>query len=288
MQKKKDGLVYLSFLAIVIFLGVNFVAVKFSNQELAPFWGAGLRFFIASILLFAIVKIKNFPLPKGKALIGTTLFGLLAFGLTYALLYWALLTVSSGITSVIFSTLPLFTILIASLIGLEKLTLRGILGSVIVVGGILFVFNEQFKFDVPIISLISILLAVIVAAISGIVVKHFPKSHPISMNAVAMGIGALLLFASSLIAGETPKLPTLTSTYLALGWLVTSSIVAFVLMVWLIDKWNASRVSYTLVITPLVTVVAASMLIGETVTSTFLAGSILVLLGVYIGALSPK
>ena len=288
MQKKKEGLVYLSFLAIVIFLGVNFVAVKFSNQELAPFWGAGLRFFIASILLFAIVKIKNFPLPKGKALIGTTLFGLLAFGLTYALLYWALLTVSSGITSVIFSTLPLFTILIASLIGLEKLTLRGILGSVIVVGGILFVFNEQFKFDVPIISLISILLAVIVAAISGIVVKHFPKSHPISMNAVAMGIGALLLFASSLIAGETPKLPTLTSTYLALGWLVTSSIVAFVLMVWLIDKWNASRVSYTLVITPLVTVVAASMLIGETVTSTFLAGSILVLLGVYIGALSPK
>ncbi len=45
-----------AFVVAVIVLGVNFVAVRFSNQELPPFWGAALRFIIASVLLFMVVR----------------------------------------------------------------------------------------------------------------------------------------------------------------------------------------------------------------------------------------
>jgi drug/metabolite transporter (DMT)-like permease len=278
----------IAFVIAVIVLGVNFVAVRFSNQELPPFWGASLRFIVASILLFGIVRWRNLPLPQGRALNGAVLYGLFSFAISYAFLYWGLTRVSSGMASVLFATIPLMTQLIAAPIGQERLTWKGMLGALIVIAGIAVVFLEQLRFDVPFIYMGAILLGVVSSALSGIVVKQYPRSHPVSTNVVGMGVGAILLFLLSLFSGETQSLPTLTSTWLALGWLIFSSIVGFVLIVWLLARWSATATSYIGVLTPLVTVVVASLLATETPTLTFLAGSLLVLLGVYVGALSPQ
>ena len=283
-----DRLTLAAFFVVVLFLGVNFVAVKFSNQELPPFWGASLRFIIACILLFSIARLRNIPLPRGAAFTGASLFGLLAFGINFGFLYWALTKVSAGLASVMFATIPLITLLIASSIGLERITWKGVLGALIVIAGVSLVFVEQLKFDIPLIYLGAVLLAAVSAALSGIVIKYFPKSHPIATNTVGMGAAAIALFIASLIAGESFRLPTLPSTWLALGWLITSSIVGFVLMVWILSRWSATATSYIGVLTPLVTVVAASLLAGETPTIAFLEGAVLVLVGVYVGALSSQ
>ncbi len=277
-----------AFVTAVIFLGVNFVAVRFSNQELPPFWGASLRFIIACILLFGIVALRKIALPRGAALTGAVLFGLFSFAISYGFLYWGLTRVSAGMGSVTFATIPLITQLIASLIGQERLTWRGMFGATIVIAGISTVFIEQLKFDIPFIYLGAVLAGVVSSALSGIVVKQFPRSHPVSTNAVGMGVGALLLLILSVFMGERQGFPTLPTTWLAVGWLVLSSIVGFVLIVWLLSHWSATATSYIGVLTPLVTVVAASLLAGETPTVTFLAGSLLVLLGVYVGALSTQ
>lgn len=283
-----DRTTLIAFVIAVIFLGVNFVAVRFSNQELPPFWGAALRFIIASILLFSIVRLRNISLPQGTALTGAALFGLFSFALNFGFLYWALTRVSAGMASVMFATIPLITQLIASLIGQERLTGRGLFGATIVIAGISVVFLEQLKFDIPLVYLGAVLFAVISASLSGIVVKQYPKSHPMATNVVGMGVAAILLLILSVVVGETRVLPSLPSTWLALGWLVLSSIVGFVLIVWLLSRWSATATSYVGVLTPLVTVVAASLLAAETPTLTFLAGSLLVLLGVYVGALSSQ
>jgi drug/metabolite transporter (DMT)-like permease len=285
---KLDKSTFAAFVVAVIFLGVNFVAVRFSNQELPPFWGAALRFMIASILLFSIVRLRNIPLPQGAALTGAVLFGLFSFAISYAFLYWGLTRVSSGMASVMFATIPLITQLVASLIGQERLTGKGMLGATIVIAGIAVVFMEQLKFDIPFTYLGAILLGVVSSALSGIVVKYYPKSHPVSTNFVGMGVGAILLLVLSSFTREMKSLPSLPTTWLALGWLVLSSIVGFVLIVWLLSRWSATATSYIGVLTPLVTVVVASLLAAETPTLTFLAGSALVLLGVYVGALSPQ
>jgi drug/metabolite transporter (DMT)-like permease len=277
-----------AFVTVVLFLGVNFVAVKFSNQELQPFWGAALRFIIASSLLFAIVRVRNIPLPHGRALFGAGLYGLFSFAINFGFLYWALTRVSAGMASVMFASIPLVTLLMASMIGLEHLTWKGILGAVIVMAGISLVFAEQLKFDVPLIYLLAVLIAVVSAAASGIVVKYFPRSHPIATNAVGMSVAAIILLALSIVVGESLRLPALTPTWLALGWLVTSSIVGFVLMVWILSRWTATATSYIGVLTPLVTVAVASVLANESPTPTFLIGGLFVLLGVYVGAMSSQ
>ena len=283
-----DRSALVAFIMAVIFLGVNFVAVRFSNQELPPFWGASLRFIIASILLFSIVRWRNISLPKGSALTGAVLFGLFSFAISYAFLYWGLTQVSAGMASVTFATIPLITQLIASLIGQERLTWKGMLGATIVIAGISVVFSEQLMFDIRLIYLGAVLLGVVSSALSGIVVRYFPKSHPVSTNVIGMGVGAILLLVLSIFTGETQGLPALRTTWLALGWLILSSIVGFVLIVWLLARWSATATSYIGVLTPLVTVVAGFLLAGETPTLAFLGGAVLVLLGVYVGALSTQ
>ena len=134
----------------------------------------------------------------------------------------------------------------------------------------------------------AVLIAVMSAALSGIVVKYFPRSQPIATNAVGMSVAAILLLIVSIASGENLVLPTLTATWLALGWLVTSSIVGFVLMVWILSRWTATATSYIGVLTPLVTIAAASVLAGEKPTSAFLIGAVFVLVGVYVGALTSQ
>src|SRR5206468_463505 len=146
----------------------NFVAIKFVNKELEPFWGSSLRFIIASALLFGIVRLRGLPLPKGKALTGAALYGLFLFGINFGLLSWALLSIPAGVASVVFATIPLLTLLMASLIGLEKVTLRGMLGAGIVIVAIALIFREQLKLDVSPVFILAVFFAANFAALSGI------------------------------------------------------------------------------------------------------------------------
>lgn len=285
---RPDTLTLAAFLTVVLFLGVNFVAVKFSNMELPPFWGASLRFIIASVLLFGITRLRNIPLPRGAALTGASLYGLFAFAINFGFLYWALTRVSAGTASVLFATIPLITLLISSFMGMEKITGRGLFGAIIVIAGVSLVFIEQLRFDIPFVFFGAVLLGALSAALSGIVVKYFPRSHPVATNTVGMGIAAILLLLPSIFFGETIQLPDLLPTQLALAWLVTSSIVGFVLIVWILSRWSATATSYIGVLTPLVTVITASILTGERPTWAFLGGALFVIFGVYVGALSTQ
>jgi hypothetical protein len=43
---------------------------RFSNRELAPLWGASLRFALAAALLLAVMVLLGLAFPRGRALVG--------------------------------------------------------------------------------------------------------------------------------------------------------------------------------------------------------------------------
>jgi hypothetical protein len=59
---------------MVVQVGANVVAVKFSNRELPPFWGYDLRFAVAAGIFAAIVAARRDSLPSGRALVGAALY----------------------------------------------------------------------------------------------------------------------------------------------------------------------------------------------------------------------
>jgi drug/metabolite transporter (DMT)-like permease len=289
MQRKRpERLTLIAFFVSTILGGNNAIAVRFSNVELPPFFGAAVRFAAASLILFLIVLALRLPLPKGRSLTGALIFGSLQFGISYALMYWSLLQVPAGLFQVILALVPLLTFLFAIAHRQEAFQWRVLAGGLLAVGGIAIIFRDRLIDNVPLLSLLAVVLAAACIAESVVLFKTFPKTHPITTNALAMAMGAAILFAISLLASESPRMPSMPVTWTALLYLILfGSVGTFVLALYVLSRWTASATSYSLVLMPIVTVLFASWLAGETVTVALLIGGLFVLSGVYVGALAP-
>jgi len=290
MQGKLPGrLTLVAFILSTILGGNNAIAVRFSNIELPPFFGAAVRFGAASLILFLVVLFLRLPLPNGRSLVGALIFGTLQFGISYALMYWSLLQVPAGLFQVVLALVPLLTFLFAIAHRQETFRWRILAGGLLAVGGIAIIFRDRLVEDVPLLSLLAVVLAAACIAESVVLFKTFPKTHPITTNALAMGMGATILFTISWLARETPRLPSLPATWTAVLYLIFfGSIGTFVLALYVLSRWTASATSYSLVLMPIVTVLFASWIADETVTTALLVGGLFVLAGVYVGALAPS
>jgi drug/metabolite transporter (DMT)-like permease len=281
-----DRWILLAFAAVVLIDGSNFVAVRFSNRELAPFWGAGLRFLLGSLILWWFVVRSRLRLPAGRALAGTVVYGLLSFFVTYAFFYWGSQEVPAGLGGTIMGSVPLLTVLLAAAHRLEALRLRAVVGAVVALGGIAVMSSGAISGDVSIGAVLAVIVAAFAASESGIVLEWLPSAHPVTTNAVGMSIGAILLLLLSLATGETWSTPESASVWAAIGYLAVASPFLFMLTVYVIRRWSATGASYRFVLFPIVAVIGGALLLDEPVTSSLLLGAPVVLVGVYVGALS--
>lgn len=283
-----DSTTLAAFAVLVLIAGSNFVAVRFSNQELPPFWGAALRFGLAAALLAVLVAARRAAWPRGPALRGAVAFGVLAFGVSYALAYWALVEAPAALASVLMAVVPLLTLLLAVGAGLEKLSARAVAGGLVAALGVGVVFREQLGGPVPAAALLALVAMSFMVAASNVVAKRTPRGDPFAFNGVAMASGTVVLFALALLAREPMALPTQPAPTAAVAYLVVASIVLFGLFLYVLQRWSASATSYQFVLMPIVTIVVASLLAGEPVTGSLLAGAALVAVGVYAGALAGR
>jgi drug/metabolite transporter (DMT)-like permease len=277
-----------AFVAGAVLAGGNAVAIRFSNRELEPFWGAGLRFALAAALLLAVMAALRLSLPRGRELTGALLYGAVNFGAAFALAYYALVELHAGLAQTVLALVPLATLLLAVLQRQERLRGAAVVGAVVALAGIGVMSRAPLREDIPLLSLLAALGTALCFAQATVIVRRFPQLHPVTMNAVAMTTGAALLLATSLIAGETIALPRQASTWLAVGYLVAlGSVVVFVLYLVVLKHWTASRAAYAFVLMPFVTVLLSAWLDKEPVGAGLLLGGLLVLTGVYVGALRP-
>lgn len=277
--------VLLGFAAAVVLIGLNFVAVRVSNLGLAPTWGAATRFGVAALFLMVIVRAKSIPLPRGRALLGAALYGLLFFAVFFGFIYWGLVEVPAAVASLINAAVPLMTFLLAVLVGLERFRLAAVAGGVVVIGGMALLVGSVAAGDASPWRMAAVFVASLGTAVGTVVVKGFPRSHPLATNAVGMAVASVPLLAVSALLGEPWTLPARNDVWLAFGYLVLSSLVLFPLVVWVIGEWTASASAYVVVLAPLVTVPVGTWLLHETIGLRFLGAAALIFIGVYVGAL---
>jgi len=126
VPRRSDLPTLAAFAGTVVLGSANIVAVRFSNRELEPLWGAGVRFVIASSVLCTIGLVTRRPFPRGISLRGAVSFGLFAFTGAYALFYLGAVRVSAGTVGVIMALVPLLTLLLAAAQRIERFSWRGV------------------------------------------------------------------------------------------------------------------------------------------------------------------
>ena len=280
-----DRLALAAFAASVAIGGSNFVAIRFSNRELDPLWGAGLRFALAALvfgLLFAGLRLR---VPRGRDLALVAVYGLLSVGAAYGCLYWALRDVPAGIGAVVLAVGPLLTLLLAVAHGMERLSARALAGAVVALAGSAVIFAEPGGQGFGWGSFALLGLAALCASEAVVVSKRVSVAqHPVTINFVGMTVGAAVLLVVAWAGGDHLALPRTGEAQLAVAYLVAATVVLFLLVLFVVQRWTASATSYLFVLMPLVAVVMGALLLDEAITVATVVGGAIVCGGVYVGA----
>lgn len=267
--------------------GASPVGVRLTTHELAPFWGAAVRFGVASVLLFALARARKVPLPRGRELAGPLVFGGLGIFGFFGFVYVAFKHIPASIGTPLVASVPLLTLFLAAAHRLERFRWRGLVGGATSVAGIAILSGSGRGGSAPIKYLLFIIAASACAAEGSIMIKKLPKIHPFMMNAVAMLVASAMLFTLSFATGERHTLPQTGKVW---GWLifliVGGSTLLFVFYVTVINRWTVTGASYQFVLFPIVAVILASFFADEHISASLASGAGLVLAGVYVGALS--
>jgi drug/metabolite transporter (DMT)-like permease len=294
MVKHKNTLdvrVMLAFAAIYVLWGSTYLAIRIAVQQVPPLFAAGVRFFLAGTLLYALMRLRGRPRPAGKEWGTLAMLGSLMFVVTYGAVFWAEQYVPSGFTSVLEATLPLITI------GLEVFVFRqqrfrwSLLVSIAVgfVGVLLLLLrNAQ---HVAILPCAAILGGGIAWSLGAVLTRALPlpRSKGITAGAEMMFGGAILLILSASM-GEMHPFPHISGRAVgALLYLVVAgSLVGFSAFVWLLGRMPATRVASHAYINPVVAVALGYFFAGEVITPRMLLGTALIVASVALILIKEK
>lgn len=282
---RPDRATLLAFAGVVLFGGLNTIAVKQTVAELAPEWGAALRFLAAGLIFAGLTVARTRAFPRGRALGGALLYGAIGFGAAFGLVYPALREVQAGTAAIVIALSPLATYGLAVAQRQEVFRPRALIGALVALAGVGLVFVEQLGAAVPLAALVMVAVGMICLSEAAIIVKWVPRSDPFGTNAVAMLTAGVLLLVASLALGEQQAIPTRMTTWIALGYItVFGSVVMFGLYLYGLARWSASAMSYSTLLLPFVSVTVATLLTGEAFSVAFFIGGVVMLAGVYIGA----
>lgn len=282
-------MIIFNYLLVCLIFGTTFLAIKVGVDASAPpFFSAGLRFFIAGLILFCWLiwrKKATLALLFRKEILLTGIG--LTFG-TFSTLYWAEQYVSSGIAAVLSATGPIMILVLQTFVLRLKTTVLSVFGCILGFAGIVILLLPQLAVSanfVWVIGSAAILVGELFyccgALYSKRVIQQFPEASPIALNAAQMICGGLLLLLLSLFT-EHVDVRLLFSPRAAgslLYLIIIGSMVGHSLFYWLVAKTNPVFPATWLYISPLIALAVGVVFYGETITWVTAAGVLTVIAG---------
>jgi drug/metabolite transporter (DMT)-like permease len=265
--------------------GSTWLVIKVGYGGLGPFNVAAVRFFIAGAVLAAATPLVGARWPKGRTewtlVIGV---GLVLFAADYGLIYWGEQFLDSGLTSILFATLPLITIGFAHIyIPGDRITARKLGGTLLAFIGTIALFGDRARLDPSLVwPMAAILASAVCSAAAGVAAKrHGAALHPASLNAAAMLVGAAALSGVSLLAGDGLALPHDPGAWAAVLYLaLAGSVFTFLVYFSLLKTWSVTSLSFISVFTPAIALLLGFVFLDERPTLWTGAGAALILAGV--------
>ena len=266
--------------------GLNAVAIKFSNEGIAPLFGAGLRSVIATVCLVIWMSRKRLELFPGRLLDG--LFVGFLFGSEFGLLYLALFYTTASSAWILLFTTPFFHALGAHffLIG-DRLSWNKAAGLVLSFAGILILLSKHL--GLPSMQQLTGDLLAIGAAVFWALTTVYIKRRLVAVLSpyhtlfYQILFSIPLLFFLSFVFQEKP--------ISHVDWLILFSIayqgivVAFLSYLgwfFLVHTYAVSRLSSFSFLTPVFATLAGVGLLNEPLTLRLIVSLILVSIGIYV------
>jgi len=282
---------------VCLIWGSTWLVVKLGLDGVPPFLGAGLRFTLASAILWALVYFAGLSprlTPRGRR--AAMIAGVLGIGVGYSLVYWAEVRVATGLVAVLCSVAPLITALLTAFVArTETLTPRKSAGIAIGIAGVVVLFwPREGMASADALGLLAAFVSSVGAAGNLVAQSLWSKNDDARvLNAWSMSLGAVLLLGLSLLFERGAALTWTPANIGAIFYLgILGSVVAFLAYYRLIRSLPATQVSMITLIFPVVAILLGRAVLGETINANAGFGIALIMGGVALAlarrrAISP-
>jgi len=290
--RRQETLALAAAAATGIQVGAALVATRFVIHDIGPASLAFLRYAIAVLCLCPPLLMSartRFAIGDLLAVMG---LGIVQFGILIALLNLGVQFISSTRAALLFSTFPLMTMIVAALLGRERLTRTKSLGVVLTILGVGVALKEGLFTQSSTGEWIGAFL-VLAAALSGAVCSVLYRPYLARYPTLPVGAWAMLasvVFLSGLAGWEGlfTAPPRLDPT----GWLVVlfiglSSGIGYVLWLWALKHATPTRVTVFLSLSPITAALLGVWILDEPFTPGVLVGLAGVVSGLWLATRMP-
>lgn len=269
--------------------GTSFLWIKIAVADVTPLVLVGFRTLFASVGLIAIVLYNRKIMPTWNELLPRVpvflVMALCNIAVPWALISWGEQFVDSSIASIINSTMPLFTIIIAPLmIKEERITLPKLAGLFSGFAGVvlLMIPNVKAGWNQGLTGMAACLTASVFYAFAAVYGRKKSGGLPPQLQAcLQLTFGSVFIWIAVFATEGVPAMPTRALTWVGLVWLgLLGSCIAYILYFYLLHKIGPTGTSTTTYISPLVGVVLGMTILGEPLHWQTFIGAALILSGI--------
>ena len=269
----------------IVIWSSGFVVAKFAFADADALYFLAIRLILAALILFILTLVLRQPVRlsrtdlKASLLIGLALHGLYLAGVWYAVELGA----PAGLSSVITSMQPIIVSLLAVRLLSEPLTRRQISGLVFGLAGVVLVVLPKLSgtdgFTAE--SLAFLFMALAGSTIATLLQKKIGHSIPLMIGTTyQFAVAGVVLLLVSIARGKTSIQLTHTTIWTMAWAVLVTSIAAVLLLLWLLNKGSAAKVSSLLYLVPPMAVLQAFILFGEKVSAIGIIGIAMTAMGV--------
>ncbi|WP_068984442.1 MULTISPECIES: DMT family transporter [Lysinibacillus] len=267
------------------FPGIRVALTAYSPEHISL-----LRLLVGSFILIIIAIITKTPLPALKDIPIILFLGFLGFTVYQVALNYGEQTISAGVASLLVSTTPIFTALLAVVFYREKLGLWGWVGSLLSFSGVAFITvggsTEGFSFNT---GIIIVLVASLSESIYFVFQHRFLEKYgaiPFTMYAIWSGTIFMLIFSPGL--GEAILNAPLNATLVTLYLGIFPTIIPYFMLAYVTSRTGAAEATSTLYLTSVFAFLIAWIWLGEIPHSSAITGGLITLAGVIISNIKKE
>lgn len=246
-----------------------------------------LRFAAAFAMLLGLALALRVQWPRRADWPGVLILGVLAFIVFSLLFAWSMQFTTAARAGLAFSTMPVQTMLIAALFGVERLSLRKTCGVAIAMAGVATALvtglgaapQGAWRGDLIMIAAVSCMSVYIIAAR-----PFIARSDPLAFTTAGMGVGLAGLAALGLFAGDFASV----ARFGALEWAALAFVaigggaIMFILWIFALGRTAPTAAAVSVTANPVTASIAGAWLLAEPIGANLLVGLAAVLAGIWI------
>lgn len=272
--------------ALGFFWGSSYLFIKIGVETLTPFTLIAGRLAVGCALLAVVLFAAREPLPRDRRVYGhLVMMGILNIAIPFSLITWGEQSIDSALASIITASVPLFTIVIASVVLIEEpITLNRLVGLLVGFGGVVLLTTPSLGSGAG--GSLTGDLAMIGASISyaagNVYARHNVRGLRPMVQAFFQVFFALVIILILAFTVERPlSLSWTGSAIFSVVWLgLLGSGLAYLCFFRLLARWGSTRSSMVAYLLPVVGIALGFLVLHETIDIRVLLGAALIVGGV--------